>query len=311
MDDWDYVKSLLHDLRVSLPQPQPSPTQCAHADVFLDEGNYVCRECRSLVYRHIDHAAEWRFFGGRDDAKGGAADPTRCGMPANDLMPGSALGAIIGVGGGDSYSTRVMRRYHMWNSMTYKERTLYGIFDNLQTIANNNGIPKAIVDEAKILYKNVSETKITRGDNRAGIIAASIYMACKMHDVPRSASEIAKAFKIKDCTMTRGCKRFQELAKMSVNTTRTGDFINRFCSKLDLGPGQRAVCHRMVDLADQLGIVSDNTPPSVAAGVILVCSALHDWRVTKKMLADVCGVSQVTIGKCAKKIELYKSHLVA
>jgi transcription initiation factor TFIIB len=255
-------------------------------DIVLDDGNYMCKTCNSLLDRHIDHGAEWRYYG-NDDNK--SNDPTRCGLPTNELLPNSSLGSMIGYANKESYQIRIMRKYHMWNSMTYKERSLYNIFEGLTANAVNNGISKSIIDEAKMLYKKVSEAKISRGENRSGLIASSIYIACKNNKVPRSTKEIMK---------------------LNVQSTTADDFIGRFCSKLELDNDKKTLCKVLVKKADELAIVSENTPPSVAAGGIYLCSMTYGWNISKKDLSDACDISQVTISKCYKKMVVYKSLLI-
>ena len=67
----------------------------------------------------------------------------------------------------------------------------------------------------KSFYKTISETKISRGSNRIGIIAACIYYACKECNVPRSTNELAHIFDIDVKVMTKGCKNFTEIMRIS------------------------------------------------------------------------------------------------
>lgn len=279
---------------------------CGSIHALLDGGNYICQDCDAIVCRFIDTTAEWRYFGG-DDARG--ADPTRCGLPVNELLPDSSLGSIIGFGGRETHIIRIMRKYHMWNSMSYKERTLYNVFDTLTVNAMNSGISKSILDEAKMLYKKLSETKLSRGESRSGLIASSIYMSCKTNKVPRSAKEIAKIFNLKVTTMTKGCKRFQELMKMNMESTAAVDFVFRFCSRLSFDKQKRDMCMNVVVKSEELGVVSENTPPSIAAGSIYLCNMLFDWGVNKKEMAAACEISQVTILKCYKRLLAFRRHL--
>lgn len=281
---------------------------CNRADtIVLDDGNYTCKLCGDLVSRFIDAGAEWRYYG-YDDSKG--SDPTRCGLPMNELLPDSSLGSVIGYKNNESYDIKMMRKYHMWNSMSYKERSLYNVFDTLTVNAVNHGISKSIIEEAKLLYKKISEMKISRGENRNGLIASSIYMSCKRNKAPRSAKEIAKVFNLKTTTMTKGCKKFQEIMKMSMDSTSPEDFISRFCSKLDMSIEKRDLCKKIVIKSHDLGIVSENTPPSIAAGAIYLCNIVYSWGITKKELSDSCDISQVTISKCYKKLDSYKMILL-
>ena len=282
-------------------------SNCDGDEVILDEGNYVCKQCGDILSRFIDMGAEWRFYG-NDDSKG--SDPTRCGLPMNDLLPDSSLGSVIGFARNETHEIRIMRKYHMWNSMTYKERSLYNVFDTLTINAVNNGLSKSIIDDAKMLYKSISDMKISRGENRNGLIASSIYMSCKRNKVPRSAKEIAKIFNLKTTTMTKGCKKFQDIMRIHIDSTTAEDFIARFCSKMDMGMDMRNVCKKVVRKAEELGVVSENTPPSIAAGAIYLCNIVYGWGFSKKEMGEACEISQVTISKCYKKLNSYKELIM-
>lgn len=280
---------------------------CGGTHIILEDGNFVCKGCNSLIHRFIDAHAEWRYYGAEDSK---SSDPTRCGMPTNDLLPESSLGSVISNKMNESYDMRLIRKYHMWNSMSYKERTLYNIFDNITINATNNGISNSIIEEAKVFYKKVSESKISRGDNRSGLIASSIYMSCKSNKVPRSTKEIAKMFNIKITTMTKGCKKFNDILKMNLDSTKPQDFIQRFASKLNLTTEIRDLCKHIVDKADEYNIVCENTPPSIAAGSIYLCVCVCSLDIPKKELATVCGISQVTLTKCYKKLHSHRGILL-
>jgi len=285
----------------------PSCKHCQKSDmVGLEDGLYTCASCFTLTDRYIDVGAEWRYYGADDNKQ---ADPTRCGLPSNELLPNSSMGSMIGFGNNETYAIRIMRKYHMWNSMTYKERSLYNIFDILTINATNHGIAKSIIEEAKMLYKNVSETKISRGDNRNGLIASCMYMACKNSKVPRSAKEIAKIFNLKVTTITRGCKLYQDLMKVNVESTTADDFINRFCSHMNMSAEMRDICKKIVSIVEEKSYVSENTPPSIAAATIFLCNEKMGWNMQKKQVADGCDISQVTMIKCYKKLLPYASEI--
>lgn len=279
---------------------------CNSNDIMLDDCNYVCKQCNALLSRYIDMQAEWRYYG-CDDSK--SMDPTRCGMPTNDLLPNSSLGSLISNQNNESYDMKLIRKYHMWNSISYKERSLYNIFDSITVNAANSGIPATIIEEAKVFYKKLSESRISRGENRNGLIASSIYMSCKTHKVPRSTKEIAKIFNLKITTMTKGCKKFQDIMNIDLESTSAVDFIQRFGSKLNISREIKDLCRHVVEKADELNIVSENTPPSVAAASIFLCNVVCDLGLQKKEMAKVCEISQVTLTKCFKRLYTYRAHI--
>lgn len=308
----DVVWGLLNDLKPSNTTSSSDQDDvtccpfCGGLDIVLDDGNFMCYGCNSLVDRFIDMTAEWRYYGA-DDNK--SSDPTRCGMPVNELLPDSSLGSVISNQFNESYDMKIIKKYHMWNSISYKERSLYNIFENITVNAINNGISPSIIEEAKAFYKKVSESHISRGENRSGLIATSIYMSCKSNNVPRSTKEIAKIFNLKNTTMTRGCKKFNDIMRINMDSSHPLDFIHRFCSKLNLPTTMREECKRIIQKADDLNILCESTPPSAASGCIYMCNVIHDLGLTKKDIALASGISLVTLSKIAKKLMGYKDHL--
>tara|TARA_B100000575_G_C23065420_1_gene613452 strand:- start:202 stop:1239 length:1038 start_codon:yes stop_codon:yes gene_type:complete len=285
---------------------------CNNDSLIEDNGTIVCQDCGTINGSIIDSNAEWRFYG-KEDSK--LSDPNRCGLPTNELLPQSSLGSTISFQYGESYEMKKIRNYHIWNAMPYKERSLYNVFDSMTLRAINSGIPNCIIEEAKIMYKKISETKISRGSNRKGIIASCIYKACKIKNVPRSAKEIAEIFQLNITHMTKGCKKFDEIMNISKNCnvitgSTSKDYIERFCSKLNIQDNILQICIHVCNKAEEFYLVSENTPPSIAAGSIyLVCSLLN-ITISKKDISAQCKISEVTISKCYKKLLKYHNHLL-
>ena len=57
-------------------------------------------------------------------------------------------------------------------------------------------------------------------------------------------------------------------------------------------------------------LVPENTPHSVAAGIIYLLSVEFNLSITTKQIHDISDTSEVTINKCYKKIDAVKSLLI-
>ena len=269
----------------------------------------ICNICGNTISNIID-VPEWRFYG-VDDTK--STDPTRCGMPVNILLPESSVGSIISKQYSKDPNMYQVKKYQEWTSMTYKERSVYKIFNELTSICRKNNIPVKIETEAKSLYKIITTTKITRGNNRKGIIASCLYFACKNCNVARSQKEIAKMFYIKIPIMTKGCKLFQEIIQLSNRKTRCSesksivpdDFIDRFCNRLNLSEKH---LNNVKKIHYKFNTISDVRPDSYACGLILLYGKINNIDITKTDLSEISNISEVTINKCYKKIEDIFKH---
>lgn len=283
--------------------------ECDGTEFPLDDGNYVCVKCGTVNDRFIDYSAEWRYYGSEDSK---SADPTRCGMPTSVCLPGMSLGSVISLDGKVRLNKHTYRlaRYQKYNSMSYKERNLFNIIDTMSLKAINGGITNSIIEEAKIMYKRISELKLSRGNNREGLIASSIYMSCKKNMVPRSAKEIAKMFNLSVSVMTEGRKKFDDLMGIHVKSTTPEDFIRRFCSRLNFSRDIVETCLYVVKKQELYAIISENSPPSIAAGCIYMVCVCHDITRSKKEIALACDISEITITKCFKKLYDYHRFLL-
>jgi len=279
---------------------------CGSTEIVIEDCMQICALCSSIIGKVIDNTAEWRYYG--SDSK--SEDPSRCGLPTNSLLPKSSLGSMIG---GNKYSNnydiRLIRKYQMWNAMPYNERTLWNVFDKLTSVSLSNGIPQKIIDDAKVLYKRASEKKISRGDNKEGLIASCIYHACLMNNLPRSSKEIAKMFDIDPVILNKGNSRFQTLLQINVISSSPLDFISRYCSILNMKMEDIEKCKKLVKFLEESEIMSDNSPTSSCASILYYYSEKKKLGYNKKQFAEVCNVSEVTVIKGFKIILKYENHI--
>jgi transcription initiation factor TFIIIB Brf1 subunit/transcription initiation factor TFIIB len=56
--------------------------------------------------------------------------------------------------------------------------------------------------------------------------------------------------------------------------------------------------------------ILDNTPHAVAAGIVFFISQNCNLNISKFDIKQICGVSEVTINKCFKKLENLKDTLI-
>ena len=295
--------------------------RCENVLAFSEEGFLTCTNAKcGIIYKDIvDQTAEWRYYGADDNQHN---DPTRCGMPINPLLKESSFGCKVVCIGSMSYEMRKIRRYTEWQSMPYKEKSQYDEFQRITLMSQNAGIPKLIIDDAVRYHKKISEYELTfRGDNRDGILAASIYISCKINSYPRTAKEIATIFNLDVTSATRGCKNalsiINNLEKDLVNTEKTAfcrtkpeSFIERYCSKLNINNELTKLCQFIAMKIDKNDFMAENTPHSIAAGIVYFIAQICKLNISKRDVKNISEISEVTINKCYKKIEKIRGELI-
>lgn len=301
---------------------ESNPDACSECNsqlVIMEDGFPTCinQNCGKICKDVLDFSPEWRFYGADDK---NATDPTRCGNPVNPLLQESSLGCKVLYTSKSSYEMRKIGKWTEWQSIPHREKSLYNEFMYISTMAQNSGIPKIFIDDALIIHKDISEQKMFRGCNRDGIKAASIYISCRLNGCTRTPHEIAEIFNLDNASATHGCslaleimnnvQRNNGLEIPTLGATLPTAFIERYCSKLSVTKENTMLCKFIAAKVERLNLIPDNTPHSIAAGIIFFVTQVFGTSQSKADIATVCKVSEVTISKCFRKLESMQNDLI-
>jgi transcription initiation factor TFIIIB Brf1 subunit/transcription initiation factor TFIIB len=177
-----------------------------------------------------------------------------------------------------------------------------------------------IIDFSHHLYSEVSQQqndgKLSRGDNRDGLIAACLFYACKEYEVSRSPQEIGNICDVSTSDVTRGINLFYELMKncplinLNQYITKYSDFIERFCNCLNIDSLLTKEIMVLAKKVDHLKILIKNTPQAMACGCIFFITTMHNTGLTKTYIAEKCGISVPTITKSYERLLPYTQKLI-
>ena len=293
---------------------------CKSQLMIMDDGFPTCINTKcGVMYKDIlDFSPEWRFYGSEDK---NAKDPTRCGNPINPLLVQSSFGCKVMCNNKSSYEMKKIRKWTEWQSMPHKEKSLYDEFQFITIMAQNAGIPKIFIDDAVSIHKDISEQKMFRGMNRDGIKSASIYISCRLNGCPRTAHEIAEIFKLDKTSATTGCsvavnilhnieRNLDPSKQADLCITLPSSFIERYCSKLGINPELTMLSKFIAFKIEQNNTITDNIPHAISAGIIYFIAQTCGLNITKTDIKTVSGVSEVTINKCFKKLDILRESLL-
>jgi len=291
--------------------------ECQNSDPDVVEdfsaGDVICRGCGLVLSeRLVDEHSEWRTF---HDSDNQGADPNRVGGASNPLLQDGGLSTSISKGDGSSSSASNLSRTHNKVSLGANEKSLTNSFKEIQRMAERINLPQSIIDRANELFKHMDDFKSTRGRNADGVIAASLYIACRLEDVPRTFKEICALTQISKKEISHCYKNMVKHLKdkklvENLDTITTTDFMNRFCNQLELAGDVTKAATLVCNEAMRLGIMAGKSPISVAAAGIYMVSQLSATKRTQKAIADISGVSEVTIRNAYKDLYPRRTELL-
>ena len=281
---------------------------CGKDNLFNNGEFMICLSCGVQNDMIIDHNQEWRNY----NNDGNEQDQSRCGLPINPLLQDGSLTTVILGKGNESF-----RKLNSWNGMTYRERSLINVLNQISKKAKLGNIPNCIVDKTIAMYKILSEDHIKRGESRESLIAACLLYALKDKNIPRSSNEISNLFGIKNKKLTKGCNEFAKIMYeknsdyiRNIKPIEPEDLINRYCDILGVEKQYKEYAINVAKVTDYLGICSENNPKSIAVGAIYLIVQAYDLNLTKKDIADKCITSDVTITKIFNAMVKYQNYLL-
>ena len=321
---WQENHELPTNSEIACPTCNNSFDELEHLDVS------TCLKCGTVVSRCLDLTAEYRYFS-QDDRGGG--DPSRVGAPQDNRFPESSLGTVIlstqqGGSANTRWSMNKIRRYHTWNMLPYKERSLLHVFETLQITAVNQGLDSGILDLSKEYYVALTANCQKRGLSRSAVLASCVFSALKQAGQPRKPKDIADMFHIKTSDFTKAFKYVQEVLALAhqkgnlkgfsgspsaIKTTRASHYIAHPLSKLPLKraefPVILSLSTSIANAVEDLSLCAEHMPPSLAAAAIFEAIYLKgNKEITIEAIAALCDVSAGTLMKCWKRLEETKKQ---
>ena len=288
-------------------------------------GDLVCADCGLVLGdRIVDTRSEWRTFANED-----GDDPSRVGSAANPILDGiteQLESRIAARDGGTGTSRELLRTMTRANGP--RDRSLLDAFDAIQNKCDSIHLPRTVCDTAKQAYRRVDQEKLLRGKQTDAIIAAAIYVACRVNRVPRTFPEVCALTSARKQQVARCFREMKEA--FGLNATGSGsvegadagaapavaantatplglavgatDLVARYCNHLGLDMSIVRATEAITLRIHDLGFLAGRSPITIAAASIYLVTLLVDEQRTARRISVAAGVSDVTIKHSFKEL---------
>ncbi|MDI6887048.1 MAG: transcription initiation factor IIB [Candidatus Thermoplasmatota archaeon] len=281
----------------------------AHLTRDYERGELVCEDCGLVIDEaYIDQGPEWRAF----DTEQGERR-SRTGAPVTYTIHDKGLSTEIGWKNKDFYGKSIptrsraqLYRLRKWQRRirvsNATERNLAFALSELERMASAVGLPRNVRETAAIIYRKAVGKNLIRGRSIEGVAAAALYGACRQCNVPRTLDEIASTSRVSRKEIGRTYRFMSRELKLRLMPTAPHDYIARFCSELKLGSDVQTRANEILKVATEKELTSGRGPTGVAAAALYVASVMCGQRKTQREVADVAGVTEVTIRNRYKEL---------
>jgi len=285
--------------------------ECKSGHLVRDyaRGETLCDECGLVLDEQlVDLGPEWRAFDLEQGEK-----RARTGAPMTYTIHDKGLSTEIGWKNKDSYGKSIptknraqLYRLRKWQRRirvsNATERNLAYALSELDRMASGMGLPRDLRESAAMIYRKAVSKNLIRGRSIEGVVAASLYGACRQCLVPRTLDEIAAASRVGRKEIGRTYRFMTRELMLKLAPTKPQDYISRFCSQLKLSGEVQTKAMEILKEAGEKELTSGRGPTGVAAASIYIASILANERRTQREVADIAGVTEVTIRNRYKEL---------
>lgn len=277
--------------------------ECGSERIKVDhaKGEAVCMDCGLIVSEDemFDTGKEWRSFEGDEDS-------SRGGSPMKYVKLNKGLVTMIDRRGTDLRGNKLsskgraqMYRLIKWHKRasvsSSMQRNLSIALTEMRRVASYLNIPDTLVEAAALLYRRTVKKGLIRGRLIEAVVASVLYAVCRTYHVPRTLNEMAEASGLTKKEIGRTYRFLVRELNLEIPLTNPIHYIPRFASELNLSGEVQEEGRRILEEAIKKGLISGRGPTGVAAAAVYIAGLLKGERRTQKEVANVAGVTEVTI----------------
>lgn len=308
---------------------------CKNCNSYLydNDGLIICNKCGLYHRCKIDMGQESYNY---NDNK---SDPCRTGLTDNQLIPSSNKGTIFGYNSpygkkSNKAHNNLMRSMNNWKTMNYKDNNMLKRFNTITSICNNAGINNIIVEDSKEIFYNIHKIHSPRRNKLLALMASSVIISLKKHDMTFKFDKIASIFNISKKILRNMLGEYEhywkeicdneekeqlKLAKESLDDdNKNGDVIidklyqqknnnneiifKSYFNILNIDLKYLDKIEILYKWINDNYLLIEHVSKSIAACLIYTICNLYNINIKKKNIASVCNTSTITINKCYNKL---------
>ena len=289
------------------------PNSAILADLVVvtdpETGEVIRKDTGEVISDNIlSQEKEWRSFDTVEHE-----NRARTGTPTSLAFHDMGLSTVIGKEATDASGkvidtgTRMrMNRLRTWDYRSQvqssTERSLQRAFSILSRLNDKLGLPNHVTEKAAYTYRKAQERGLIRGDTIDSVLAASIYVALRQSEVPRTLDEISEISNVKLKHAARSYRRVVTELDIKTPMIDLSKYIMKVANKLGFDEKIKRKALELMGQAQQKNILLGKDPMSMASSILYLVNVAEGHNKTQSEIAKAAGTTEVTVRNRSKEL---------
>jgi transcription initiation factor TFIIB len=268
---------------------------CRNEVVITDHecGEVICSRCGVVIARLEGSAIqEWRAFSVDDFY-------SRCRVGGATSLARYNKGLLTTIGNSrDSKESGInFDRIRIWDFriQTANDRSLKQALPALEHLKESLGLPDTIVEKSAYFYRKAARINLIKGRTVSSVVAASVYLACRELETPRTLNEVSSASNVPRKKISRDYRLLVHTFDPKIPAVDHIRCITRIANKVGLSEKTKRMAVKIMRQVVAMQISAGKGPMGIAATVLYIACLQGGEIKTQKELSIAAGVTEVTI----------------
>jgi transcription initiation factor TFIIB len=274
----------------------------------IERGEKICSRCGIVIGAHFDvvNSENGSFFStsteNENSKKSNSFIMYEIGLPTFiDKKNVDASGKTIH----GSLEVEKLRRLNKFTiSNDSKTRNLNKAMREILRITEILGMNQSIAERASYIYRKALSKKLIRGRSITGIVAATIYIACKDAEVHFPMEQIEDL--IDNCnrkSVVHYCKVLLRCMKMTVGVPNPARYLSKISVRARLSGRTERRALEILSFLEGDPVLSGKKPISLAAASLYLAALQVGEHTTQLRIAIASDLTTITLRKRCLEIE--------
>jgi transcription initiation factor TFIIB len=266
-------------------------------------GEVICSRCGVVVDRIESPAVQdWRSFSIDDFYR-----KSRTGGATSLARYNKGLLTTIGNSRDTKEKGLNFDRIRVWDFriQAANDRSLKQALPALEHLKVSLALPETIVEKSAYFYRKAARINLVKGRTVSSILAASVYLACRELETPRSLNEVSSASNVPRKKISRSYRLLVHTFDPKIPAIDHVRCITRIANKVGLSEKTKRVAVKIMRQVIAMQVSAGKGPMGIAATVLYIACLQAGEIKTQKELSIAAGVTEVTIRNRYSELKKY------
>jgi transcription initiation factor TFIIB len=266
-------------------------------------GEIICSRCGVVLDRlESPTIQEWRSFSVDDFYR-----KSRTGGATSLARYNKGLLTTIGSSRDTKEKGLNFDRMRVWDFriQAANDRSLKQALPALEHLKETLALPDTIVENSAYFYRKAARFNLIKGRTVSSIVAASVYLACRELETPRTLNEVSSASNVPRKKISRDYRLLVHTFDPKIPAIDHVRCITRIANKVGLSEKTKRIAVKIMRQVIAMQVSAGKGPMGIAATVLYIACIQAGEMKTQKELSIAAGVTEVTIRNRYSELKKY------